>query len=147
MQQEHIFGMKQWRKEPGSVSDGIETRCPGSVTALGRHCDIKWKNKPEQAGRQCSAIDRQMLKNLSHGAGPALFLWVYKESWGWPKAAGANVSRSPGQMHPVFDTEPQKLCVLRQTTADLVEMRLDSCSTLEIQLLVHDSTGKHIKRT
>lgn len=62
------------------------------------------KNKPEKAGRQ---RDRQTkLKNLSHGAGPALFLRVYKESRGWPEAAGANVSRSPGQMHPVFDTEP-----------------------------------------
>lgn len=63
MQQEHIFGMKQCRKELGSVSDGTETRSPGSVTALGRRCDIKWKNKPEKAGRQCN---RQKLKNLSH---------------------------------------------------------------------------------
>lgn len=62
--------------------------------------------KTSQNRQEGSAIDRQMLKNLSHGAGPALFLWVYKESRGWPKAAGANVSRSPGQMHPVFDTEP-----------------------------------------
>ena len=51
------------------------------------------------------------------------------------KAPGANISRSPGQMHPVFNMEPSKLCVLRQTTAGLVGMRSDSYSTLEIQVL------------
>lgn len=74
------LGMKQWRKELFQVLFQTELRLDvlGLLQPLGG-CDIKWKNKPEKAGRQC---DWQKLKNLSHWASPALFLWVYKESRG-----------------------------------------------------------------
>ena len=48
------LGMKQWRKELFQVLFQTELRLDvlGLLQPFGG-CDIKWKNKPEKAGRQC----------------------------------------------------------------------------------------------
>lgn len=55
MQQEHIFGMKQWRKELGSVSDGTETRCPGLQPLGGA---VILNGKTSQKRQEGSVTDR-----------------------------------------------------------------------------------------